>query len=83
MPAELLDTPFFKKVKRVDPMNYRHVVTATNLENQVSKRMYSCQATRYKYQSELRIIYSINLFLSSLTNDVLKNFDEGLLNGMF
>ena len=48
MPAELLDTPFFKKVKRVDPMNYRHVVTATNLENQVSKRMYSSQATRYK-----------------------------------
>ena len=77
--------PIFKKVKQVDPSNYRPILLLPLILKIIEKifttrQMNSSQTT--VYQSGLRTHHSTNLSLSFLTDKILKGFDEGLLTGM-
>ena len=65
--------PIFKKGKNTDPSNYRPISLLPFLKG---------NNLLYNYQSGFRTNHSTNLYLSFLTDKILKGFDEGLLTGM-
>ena len=79
----------FKKGKKVDPSNYRHILLLPLISKIIEKVVHdqtneflSDNKILYNYQSEFRTNHSTNLCLSFLTDKILKGFDEGLLTGM-
>ena len=81
--------PIFKKSKKTDPSNYRPI-SLLPLILKVLERVIHDQTNTflkgnnllYNYQSGFRTSHSTNLCLSFLTDEILKDFDEGLLTGM-
>ena len=81
--------PIFKKVKKVDPSNYRSISLLSLIPKIIEKvvhdqtnKLPSANKILYNYQSEFRTNHSSNLCLSFLTDKILKGFDERLLTGM-
>ena len=81
--------PIFKKVKKVDPSNYRSISLLSLIPKIIEKVVHdqtnkfpSANKILYNYQSEFRTNHSSNLCLSFLTDKILKGFDERLLTGM-
>ena len=79
----------FKKGKKVDPSNYRSISLLSLIPKIIEKVVHdqtnefpSANKILYNYQSGFRTNHSTNLCLSFLTDKILKDFDEGLLNGM-
>ena len=78
-----------KKVKKVDPSNYRPISLLPLISKIIEKvaddqtnQFLSVNKILYNYQSASRTNHSTNLYLSFLTDKILKGFDEGLLTGM-
>ena len=76
--------PIFRKGKKVDPSNYRSLISKIieKVVHDQTNEFLSANKILYNHQSGFRTNHSTNLCLSFLTDKILKGFDEGLLTGM-
>ena len=81
--------PNFKKGKKTDPSNYKPILLLPSISKIIESVIHdqtnaflSDEDILYNYQSGFRGNHSTNLFLSFLSDKVLKVFAEGLLTGV-
>ena len=82
--------PIFKKESRMDPSNYRPILSLHTFDSKIFEKIVHDQMIDYlaqynilyKYQSGFRTKHSTDLCLSYLNDKILKSFDNGLFTGM-
>ena len=76
--------PIFRKGKKVDPSNYRPLISKiiAKVVHDQTNEFLSASKILFNYQSRFRSNHTTNMCLSLLIDKILKGFDEGLLTRM-
>ena len=76
--------PIFRKGKKVDPSNYRSLISKIieKVVHDQTNEFLSASKILFNYQSRFRSNHTTNMCLSLLIDKILKGFDEGLLTRM-